>query len=82
MTYEQYKENKERLTESHNVASYELTINFPTDSAFGYKQSTLDNPNFINLLSAERQAFKALRDFNASAPKGFSKRLSKEKRGF
>jgi len=80
MTYEEFKAERATLTKDHQVKAERLRENFPIDGKVGYTQRTLDNPCFKSQLSAERAAFRALQDFNQSAPREYKRRAAKEKR--
>jgi hypothetical protein len=80
MSYEDWKSKRDELAKAHGKFEAELIKKFPDDGRSGYSQETLDNPAFQRLFKKERLAFKALQDINASAPKDYKRRASRERR--
>ena len=82
MTYEQYRETKQKLKAAHDIATINLTTTCPMSSAFGHHEETVLDADFQAMYATERSAFANLRLFNANAPAAFSKMLRKEQYGY
>lgn len=79
MTYEEYKIKKAAINKQFDDASEALNNRFPLNGGLHPDSVRLD-PEYIELKRQSDAAFAIVRFFNCTAPNGFAKRLSRERR--